>query len=165
MPLLVVHTSKAKWSAFLVLALAFIALGLWLALSGNSVLVGWLNVAFFGSCATMFVRQLIDRRPRIVVDDAGVTDNTLRVGCIEWGDIRGTELRYVQGNAFLSLDLRDPAKYVSRLSPTMQRLTKTNKALGFTELSVNLAGIKANPEEVAKSISDEVTRRSFNGAR
>jgi len=161
---LVIQTSRTKWSALFSLAIGFVALGLWLVVSGTSVLVGWLNVAFFGLCAVMFARQLADRRPRLVVDDSGITDSTLGVGCIEWGDIVSTELRRIQGNAFLCLELRQPLKYLSRMSPVMREMTQANKALGFTELSVNLTGVQGDPDVIAGLIAGEASRRSLSAA-
>lgn len=164
MDMLVIQPSRTKWSALLLLAIGFVALGLWLVLAGTSVLVGWVNVAFFGFCAVTFARQLADRRPRIVVDDKGVTDNTLGVGCIEWGDIVSTELRRIPGNTFLCLELRQPSKYLSRMSPVVREMTQANKALAFTELSVNLMGVKGDPDAISDLIAREVSRRSLSAA-
>jgi hypothetical protein len=145
-------------------ALALVALGLWLAISGIAVVIGWINVVFFGACSLLYVRHLADRRRRLVVDDIGVTDNLLGAGCIEWSDIVGTELRYIRRSPLLSLDLRNSSKYVSRMSPFARRLTVANRALGFTDISINLVGLVDDPHEIAQVIIEEVERRASRPA-
>jgi hypothetical protein len=162
MDAIVFQTSPTKWIALMIGSLAFVALGLWLALSGSSVVIGWINVAFFGACSVIYIRHLADRRPRIVVDECGVTDNLLGVGCIEWADVVGAELRFVRGSPILSLELRDPSKYVIRLSPFMRRMTAANKVLGFTEISLSLVGLASDPTAVARVIIERVERRSLS---
>jgi hypothetical protein len=43
-------------------------------------------VAFFALCAAVFIRQLFDTRPRILIDDQGLTDRTIGAGLIAWSD-------------------------------------------------------------------------------
>ena len=160
---IVIGTSRTRWIFLLVVALCFVAAGVFMLLSGGEPLVGWTGILFFGGCALVFVRQLLDERPRIVIDDRGILDRTLRVGVVEWADIQGVYGNSINGNAFLCLDLSDPAKYTGRLSPMMRRVVALNTHLGFTELSLNLSGADVDPERLRELIEKELEVRSAPG--
>jgi hypothetical protein len=157
---IVLGAARGRWLLLLVVALCFVAAGVLMIASGDALLVGWMSVAFFGACAVVFVWQLLDRRPRIVIDDRGILDRTLRVGVIEWGDVEGAYLRRIQGNPFLCLELRDPEKYTARLSPTLRRVVALNRTLGFTDLSLNLTGVDVAPELVEELVVKELGVRA-----
>lgn len=156
---IVIRPSRLRWALLLVTALVFVAAGVVMAASSEGVIVGVLSIVFFGLCALVAIQQLTDARPRVVIDDEGVLDRTLKVGRIAWSDIEGAYVRRMHANAFVCLELRDPAKYTAGLSPVMRRLAALNEKLGFTPLSLNLAHTDANPERVAELIEREVLRR------
>ena len=138
-------------------ALGFVAVGVFI-LHENPI-VGWITMVFFGACALMGVRQLFDSRLRLVIDDSGVWDRTLEVGVIEWPDIRGAFIKTMSGHAFVCLELQDPVKYTSRLSPIVRRTVSLIQSLGFTDLSLNVAGTGLNAERVLEIILQELARR------
>jgi hypothetical protein len=156
----VIKSARLKWLAYLVLALGFVAMGVFLIRSGQAVMVGWVNVAFFGGGAALFIKQLLDPRPRIIISDQGLLDRTLKVDTIEWADVRDVHLQYIRGSPFLCVDLTDSSKYTSRLSAMNRRMVALNRRLGFTELSLNLAGTDADPERLATLIRTEIARRA-----
>ena len=125
---IVIAQSRVKWIVFLVVALSFVAAGALLLAIGESPLKAWGTIVFFGGCALVFAWQIIDNRPRIIINNDGIVDRTLKVGVIEWSDIRAAWLYRKSGIPFVGLDLRDPAKYVARLSPLMQRMAALNES-------------------------------------
>lgn len=156
---------RAKWLTFLAVALCFVAAGvLIVATGGRDRLAGWSSIVFFGGCAIVFLRQLADARPRVTISDRGIEDRSLKVGVIEWADIRDVQLLWQRRHAFLGLELRDPAKYTDRLSPLMQRMVALNGKFGFPPLSVNLAGTTAVPEQVEALVLRELALRSREAA-
>ena len=157
MEALVVRSSPANWALRTLAALAFVATGALLLRSDEApAVVGWSSIVFFGGCALIGVWQLVDRRPRIVVDDRGILDRTLRVGVIEWADI---EHLHLSGD-FVCLELRDPAKYTCRLSPVFRRLAALNRSLDFPELSINLIGTKVDRVRFTQRLKQELAARS-----
>ena len=161
---IVIAGSRTRYVIYLALACAFVAAGVLLLALHENVLVAWLNIVFFGAGAIVFGMQIVDRRPRIVIDDQGILDRTLKVGRIEWGDIRAVFLKRSQGQPFLCLELADPSKYTQRLSPLLRRMTQLNRKLGFTDLSLNLAGTSIDPEQVEELLSKELAVRSGSAA-
>jgi hypothetical protein len=154
-----IGSSRLKWAVMLVGGLGFVAAGVLILIGDPRSLIGWTSVTFFGAASVLFTWQLFDARPRVVIDSRGVLDRTLWVGLIEWEDIRDVHLKRMLGNAFLCLELRDPAKYTSRLSPVVRRMVALNRRLGFTDLSVNLVGLKADPVQVEELVRKELIVR------
>jgi hypothetical protein len=146
----------------LVVSLVFVAAGVFILLSRRpqSVFIGWMGILFFGGCAAIFVRQNLDARPRLVLDDEGILDRTLKVGVIRWEDILGAEVfPSSSGHAFLALRLRDATRYTARLGPVHQRLVELNESIGHAQLNVNLAMIDVDPYALAALIVREAEVR------
>lgn len=100
----------------------------------------------------VFLRHLFDNDPRIIIDEEGVTDNTLWVGKILWADIRGASLRSIRGQSFISLELDDEGKYLKNLSSSAQTLTVGNTWLGFKRLNINLSGVASDENKILQII-------------
>src|SRR5206468_1849905 len=87
-------------------------------------------------------------RPRLVIDDFGIYDRTLKIGRIPWAEITGAQVRSVHGNDFVCLAVRDPKIFLHQLSLAQKALVKVNRALGFSELNINLSGVKADTAQI-----------------
>jgi hypothetical protein len=154
---IVLRTARQKLLLLLVVSLAFVAVGLWSVRDRK-----WMGLApaiFFGGCALVFIRELLDTRPRIVIDDVGVFDRTLKVGVISWDDILDAEGLSKSGQPFIALRLRNEAKYTDRLSPGYRRLVQLQHAIGFATLNLNLSTLSSNAYVLAEFISKEAERR------
>jgi hypothetical protein len=117
--------------------------GWWLGLGG---------LTFFGFGAIVGIVQGARRGPRLTLDEQGVHDRTLGVGVIAWSDIVSAQPYGVAKQPFIGLELRDPAKYLARASTFKRLLARLNGGGGMPALSVNLAGLDADPMEVAELI-------------
>jgi len=150
----------------LIASVGFVATGIWLVSHGQSF--GWVVILFFGSGLPIFLRNLIDSRPRLVIDADGVTDRTLGVGRIAWSDIESAYLQSIQGNDFICLELKDPAKYAQKLSKVRRAMAAANRNLGFTDFSLNLSGVNADSSQVFElvlkycQVAAEAQRNSSN---
>ena len=153
--------ARLRHALLLVVACGFVAAGVFLLVAGDDEArwVGIAGIVFFGACALVFLWQLFDRRPRLIIDDIGVFDRTLRVGRIPWDDIEDASLASIQGQAFICLSLRDEAQWVAKLPPLQRRLVGANRALGFSGLNLNLSGVDVDPSAVLALILTEVARR------
>ena len=161
---IVIAGSRMRYLIYLVVASCFVAAGVLLLALRQSPLVAWLNIIFFGAGVVVFALQVADRRPRIIIDDQGILDRTLKVGTIDWADIRAVFLKRSQDQPFICLELVDPSKYTQRLSPLLRRMVQLNRKLGFTDLSLNLAGTRVNPEQVEELLNKELASRSGRAA-
>jgi hypothetical protein len=121
--------------------------------------VGWVTLVVAGAAALFGAWQFYDGRPRVVIDDRGVLDRRFAIGLIPWTDIEGVRLKRMHGRAQLCLDLRDAAKYTSRLPSSLQRMVHLNRELGLTDLSVDLTGLTSDPVDLEARLRNELDAR------
>ncbi len=147
-----IQSSRLKYTVLLIASIGFVAGGVFLLNQAGPKWVGWMSIVFFGSMIPLFAWQLFDNRPRLILDDEGVQDRTLKVGKIYWNDISGAYLKAIKGNNFICLELRNEEKYLNKLSPLLKASTSANVKLGFTPLSLNLSGVNADANEVLEVV-------------
>ena len=160
----VVSNSRWRYLVLLCVSLGFVAGGVFILLQDQGAWVGWGSVVFFGACSVVFVWQLVDSRPRLIINDDGILDRTLGVGSIPWSEIQGAFIRSIDGNDFICLEVRDPERYRLRLSPVRRAMASANRALGFTDLSVNLSGLRVNTQELFELIMKRAESGYQSGA-
>jgi hypothetical protein len=156
---LIIKNSNSKYILLLLMTIGIVAGSAWLVSRGDRV--GWLGLICFGPGIPLFIRQLLDTRPRLVIDESGVLDRTLGVGRIAWGDIESAYVKSIKGNDFICLTLRNPEVYLGTLSPTRRAMATANRKLGFTEINLNLSGVAADTNEIYELVlkNSEVFRR------
>ena len=139
---------NARWKYVLLLGgcVGFVAVGVVILARGNWF--GLVPIIFFGSGIPIFVWQILDSRPRLVIDEHGVVDRTLGVGRIAWRDIEGAWVASINGNDFICLELRNGDEYRRRLSKVKRAMASANRKLGFTDFNLNLSGVNASTEQV-----------------
>lgn len=122
---------------------------------GLGSFAGWfalICVAFGAIGAIVGLGHGLRRGPRITLDATGVHDRTLGVGVIPWSDIARVEPYGVAQQGFVGLHLHDAAPYLARASVVKRLLARLNAGSGFPPFSVNLAGVDADPHDVARTI-------------
>ncbi|GBG02800.1 hypothetical protein AZSI13_21270 [Azospira sp. I13] len=161
MPPITLHASRLKYALLLLATLGFVAGGVFILLHGKpgDAWVGWMSILFFGAGILLFGWQLVDARPRLVIDEHGILDRTLGVGVIPWSEITGASLGSVQGTPFICLELRHPERWLEKLSPIKRALVSANQALGFSALNLNLSAVAADPAEVLELIQKTIATR------
>lgn len=162
-PILVIRPSRLKYILLLIASAGFVASGIFLVAfdTGASNWVGWISIVFFGAGIPLFARQLFDSKPRVVLDEAGVFDRTLGVGTIPWSDIESSYVKSISGNSFVCLVLRNPQRWIGKLSAMQRSLTKANEKLGFQPLNINLSGTAVD----AALVQDVVLKKSVEYAQ
>ena len=150
---------KAAWS--LLLAIGLVATRILLVRAGRDRAVGWAGIVLFGAGIPIFLRQLLDARPRLVIDERGVFDRTLRVGVSPWREITGARLERIAGQEFVCLEVRDPALFTAHFGAVRRALLSGNRALGFAALNLNLSGLSVRSDEILALIRSRcvATRR------
>jgi len=152
---------RQPWTTFAGVAgvMAAASIG-WIAANYRSP-VPWLAAVICGTCALYGGWCLYDARPRLVIDDRGVLDRTFGIGRVPWRDVQGVELKAMHGQPHLCLTLRNAAAYTDRLAPQLRRIVTLDRQLGFSDLSISLAGASATPADVLAAARTQLT----HGAR
>ena len=109
----------------------------------------WLGVGFFGFGMLLGLRGLLDRKPRIVLDEDGVLDRTLRRGRIPWETIRDAYPVNVAGQHFIALVL--DLDFVAGLGLPLW-VSRANDAVGAESLNLNLSQIKVDADRLCMAI-------------
>jgi hypothetical protein len=138
---------KLRYLFLLLGSLAFVITGAFLTFKKSDTMSftsGWSAIIFFGACAIIFLLQIIDSRPRLIIDENGIFDRTLSIGLISWSDIADAYVGSIKGQHFICLKLKDEniAKVIS----------SANIALGFERININLSGLNVKPEQVCELI-------------
>jgi hypothetical protein len=158
-PFVLGATPRRHWALVAIAASILAAVGGVMVGTQNRPVVGWVILVACGAAALFGAWQFYDARPRVVIDNRGILDRTFAIGVIPWADVTGVRLKRVQGRAQLCLDLRNAAKYTSRLPTMMQRVVSLNRELGLTDLSVDLTGLTADPTELETTLQEHLKVR------
>lgn len=84
---------------------------------------GVLSISFFGLALLFALKMLFDKKPGLIIDNYGVTDNSTRtsVGLIYWEDIVGVSTSQVSSAKYIVLKVKNPDKYIAKEKNKMQR--------------------------------------------
>ena len=156
------YTSVPKTLGLAVLGVLMMAMSYLLTQSSDLFhkAIGWLGVAFFGAALLAILFQLFRRRPTVIIDDSGVMDTRLGVGYIAWEDIASISVADIHRQRFISLWLRDEAKFLSRTSRSKRLLRRANRALGFSPFSLSFAGLSPGLNEVYDVLRSRLPERA-----
>ncbi|UPL49585.1 STM3941 family protein [Hymenobacter sublimis] len=140
---------KSRWRAIKLLigCSGFVAVGCGLLIKGTTPQWGaWACILFFGLGYPVGIYHLLDRRPQIILNEAGIFDRMAHNVFINWHIIEDAYLAEVHGQKFICLVVRpelEPSRGKGKLA---QKLAPISKHLGFQELNISLGQI--NVDEV-----------------
>ncbi len=120
--------------------------------SRGAFFAGVTNALFWGGAACFFFYLIKADKPRLIIDESGITDRSLNIGQIEWSDISQAYIKVAMSNTWLCLEVTDPEKYFARFSALRKFGLRLNKPLGLTPFSMNLSHIGVDPYEVCDHI-------------
>ena len=130
-----------------VLSAAFVAGGVWMLWtttpSSRSPIwfvhgAGLANVVFFGHCAVFYFRKLFDERPGLVLNAAGLLDNSSAIagGFVPWSDVVGFGTWGNFGQKVVVVNVVDPARYAEIGNPIVRAVKRMNIALCGSPITI-----------------------------
>lgn len=143
----IVKTSLRKSIIYLLGCLLFVVVGIFILSIANDIsgkIIGFASIIFFGFGFIFLLYQVLNPRPRIIVDKNGITDRTLGIGRINWEDIESAALQ----RDFIALELNNVKNYLAKTSIFKRKLGRINKIMGFGEFNINLSLADAEPQVV-----------------
>ena len=166
--------NKSKIIVMLAGALAFVAIGLWFVISpptiensywGNPVklaIIGYASIIFFGICAILFITKLPDKKPGLIINDTGLTDNSggLSAGEILWEDIEDISVMQLHKQKFIMLHVKNPQDYIDRQTSLFKRKgMQLNHKMYGTPLSLNANSLKISFDDLLARITEKFQER------
>ena len=169
--------SKSKTVLMLFGSLAFVTIGLWFVIApptiensywGNPtrmLILGYASIIFFGLCAFLFMRKLPDNKPGLVIDDAGLTDNSggLSAGYIPWTDIQNVAVLEIHNQKLIMLEVKNPQDYIGRQKSFLKRKAmELNYKMYGTPLSITTNGLKTSFDSLLTILMDRFQETRTN---
>ena len=102
-----------------------------------------------GIVAIVLVGELIrgqSKDPVIILNDEGVFDRRLKVGTIQWSDIRRIRAYNLHGAQYISLELHDTNRYESRRPVWFKLLSQVQRVFGMSSMAISTNGLDMDAE-------------------
>ncbi|MBF6640197.1 hypothetical protein IVB69_01765 [Flavobacterium sp. J49] len=161
--------SKRKLIFAFIGSIIFVALGIQFILKPESYvsfshrnfelirIVGYASLIFFGLCLIYIIFKAFDKKPGLVVNENGITDNSnfTSVGLIEWSEIIGIRTEQVMSTKFILIDVLSPEKFIQNSPKFKATLMKSNLKMYGTPLSITSNSLSYNFNELEKLLKTE----------
>jgi hypothetical protein len=159
----VIELNKAKLKLLTVVSCASLALSLWMLsfdqagveshrLNGQTSAHGiWVaSIVFFGLCAIFGIRKLLEKKPGLVFNSAGLLDNASLVpaGVIPWSEITGVGALEVKKQTLLVVKLADPQKYIDGSGALKRALRRTTFSTYGSPVVIPLSAVNIGFNEL-----------------
>lgn len=167
-----IRVSKFKVVLLLSGAISLVASAIWifylshyepLHISISIRIVSLFCIIFFGSCGLYNTKKLLNSNPGLVLDSAGIIDNSgaVSVGRISWQDLEGINITEIQGQRFITLYVTKPQKYLQRGGFFKRRINALNYQLYGSPINISVNTLKINFDELTELISRYYERYSL----
>jgi hypothetical protein len=123
---------------------------------GFLYVIGWVSILFFGACGIAIVKQLFDRRPRLILDDRGIFDRTLGTPLIPWSSIQSANIVQVRRTKFIALLLVDEEDRVAALPAAKRLVSAANRGLGFGRFNLSLSALDVPADQILQVIQEQI---------
>lgn len=120
---------------------------------------GWVVLTLCGVYALLQLRSLGEEHERVVIDDSGIRDSMLPVGVIGWDEVRGASVQRVGSVDVISLQLRDPERFIRQLPGARQFIARNALKAGLPGVYLTLVGTEGDPGKIAEMINRRVEGR------
>ncbi|MDE3237138.1 MAG: hypothetical protein KGO81_14395 [Bacteroidota bacterium] len=163
--------SKQKMVLTLLGSIAFVGLGIWFLINppkisnpifGNPTLifiVGLASILFFGLAAVTIFRKFSDKKPGLVIDRHGITDNSSGVsaGLIPWTDIQEIKVSQVMNQKFLMFIVSNPQDYLDKVTnPLKRNAMKINYKTYGSPISISSNALQTNFDGLQKLLVEKM---------
>ena len=163
--------SKTKMMLTFFGSLLFVGLGLWFLINppksthwlfGNPTVIfiaGIASVLFFGLVAVTIFRKFSDKKPGLIINKQGITDNSSGVsaGLIPWTDIQEITISQVMNQKFLMFIVRNPEFYLDKVTnPLKRNAMKMNYKTYGSPISISANALQTNFDDLHKLLIEKM---------
>jgi len=160
--------SKTKLTRGLIGSVVFVLIGLWILIYqpaiSNSVFINPLIkygaaiacILFFGFVSIFYAKKLTDKKPGLIIDNTGITDNSsaVSVGHTPWTDIKYITTIKVVKQDFIILIVENPNNYINKQTNIIKRKTMEMNFKSYgSPINISANSLKSNFNEL-KSVLD-----------
>jgi hypothetical protein len=156
---IIIPLTKTKIVLLTTGAIAFLIVGFWLLSIADTQtrydpiivkLVTFNCFVFFGLCGIIGFRKLFDKKPGLIVDQFGITDNSSAIGghTIKWGDITHLSIESVKRTKFILVHVKNPIDYIEESNLFKRFWLNLNNRVYGTPLSISSTALQCNISEL-----------------
>lgn len=127
--------------------------------------VGYLAAMLFGIIGAYVFLKLFDKKPGLMLDATGITDNSsgTSIGLIEWRDVTGIETTKFMSNKFVLVFTDQPNKYIGKARNRMAKSALSSNLKTFkTPLSISANSLKISHDELEKLLLVQWSKYKMN---
>ena len=159
----VAYPSRWRLAVLLLVAVAFLMIGLWAvgtfgpppvsqrASPAFTNAIGWVSIVFFGSCGLALLKAFFDKRERLRIGPAGIHWTVWSGDMIPWVEIADITTWQFKLQKMVVLHLRDATLFPSA-SP-LAAFTGASRALTGGDIAITLSGTDRSYREAMEAIS------------
>ncbi len=143
---------------FFIAGLLFIIRPFWFIRSTDSsiiVIIGYILLILAGLGLLVYLVKLFDRKPGLIIDAEGITDNSSGVaaGKILWSDIKKISVERVSGQQFIMVEVKNPQLYIkAQKNPLKKSMMTLNHSLYKTPIHITAIGMNVKFEDLYKAV-------------
>lgn len=169
--------SKSKNITMLIGSIGFVAIGIWFITNpphsensfwgdpGKLKVIGYLSILFFGFTSIVLFRKLFDKKPGLIIDEKGITDNSSGVsaGEIAWSDIEKITVIQIQKQNMLLVHVSNPKEYIEKQKGSFKKhMMEMNYKLYQTPLSITPNTLQISFSKLSKLLSERLENSKKN---
>jgi hypothetical protein len=172
--------SRKKITLLIIGSFVFVATGCWLVsrsdITSHPILdsrpltsfIGIAGILFFGFCGIYGLLKLRDKKPGLIIDESGITDNSsgLASGRILWSDLSQVSVLTIHRQKLIMLHVKNPDDYINRQPSAFKRkMMALNYKMYGTPLSITSNTLKIPFNELLKIIAENLEANRVIPAR
>lgn len=166
----IIELSNKKIILLILGSITFVVLSVWLLTIdpqsigiiqrlGSPILisiVAWAGIIFFGLCGLAGVKKLFDNKPGLIINSAGIEDNSsaVVVGVVPWKDVTGISEYQVQGQKLVSVLVADTEKYANKGGVVKQMANRATIKMCGTPINISSSSLKIKHDELFKLLNE-----------
>ena len=169
---IVLYPHKGKTALLLLGGLLFVAMCVFLVLTGTSVVVlpygafartsffvlavTVFGILFFGYAVVIAIQRLVRPQPLVILNREGITDNASAgaVGLVRWSEIAGIGISNVSRQRFVVVTVNDPEQLLARLPPAKAALVGLNTGLTSAPVNIPELALPMKAEELVRLLNE-----------
>jgi len=114
-------------------------------------IVGWLSLTFFGACAIVIAKRLIEGGEALRIGQTGISFAAWSDQTIPWSEITNISEWRFRGQRSIILHLRDPNRFPGR--GILGFAANANRALTGGDVAISLTGTNRSFDEAVAAIA------------
>lgn len=115
---------------------------------------GIIGLIIFGPASVVLFFKLFDKKPGLIIDEKGITDNsnTSSIGLIKWSEI--TRISQTESNSikFLVVELENPEEFFEKLSLWKKLSSRQNLKQHGTPITLSSVSLQCTFAELEKMV-------------